>query len=101
MGPMAQDLYAAFGLGDDDRHVTSIDEAGVAFAAIQGLYNQVLQADEKISGLSSRAAWLESANAAANQRVASLEKANGEANLRVASLEKRLEAIEAQLGLRK
>ena len=30
MGPMAQDFHAGFGLGDDDRHVTDIDESGVA-----------------------------------------------------------------------
>jgi hypothetical protein len=37
VGPMAQDFYAAFGVGEDDRHITSIDEDGVALAAIKGL----------------------------------------------------------------
>ena len=37
MGPMAQDFYAAFGLGEDDRHITTVDADGVALAAIQGL----------------------------------------------------------------
>jgi len=37
VGPMAQDFYAAFGVGVDDRHITSIDEDGVALAAIKGL----------------------------------------------------------------
>jgi hypothetical protein len=37
MGPMAQDFYAAFGLGDSERHITTIDADGVALAAIQGL----------------------------------------------------------------
>jgi hypothetical protein len=37
MGPMAQDFYAAFGLGPDDRHITTIDADGVALAAIQAL----------------------------------------------------------------
>jgi len=36
-GPMAQDFYAAFGAGADDRHITSIDEDGVALAAIKAL----------------------------------------------------------------
>jgi hypothetical protein len=39
-GPMAQDFYAAFGVGEDDRHITSIDEDGVALAAIKGLYER-------------------------------------------------------------
>jgi hypothetical protein len=38
VGPMAQDFYAAFGVGEDDRHITSIDEDGVALAAIKALH---------------------------------------------------------------
>ncbi len=38
VGPMAQDFYAAFGVGADDRHITSIDEDGVALAAIKALH---------------------------------------------------------------
>jgi hypothetical protein len=40
VGPMAQDFYRAFGLGLDNTHITTIDEGGVALAAIQGLYKQ-------------------------------------------------------------
>jgi hypothetical protein len=38
MGAVAQDFYAAFGIGEDDRHITTVDADGVAFASIQGLY---------------------------------------------------------------
>jgi hypothetical protein len=41
MGVMAQDFYAAFGLGLDDRHISTVDAEGVALAAIQGLYQKV------------------------------------------------------------
>jgi len=37
MGPMAQDFKAAFGLGDSDRHITTVDADGVALAAVAGL----------------------------------------------------------------
>ena len=37
IGPMAQDFRAAFGLGEDDKHIATIDSDGVALAAIQGL----------------------------------------------------------------
>ncbi len=37
IGPMAQDFYAAFGLGATDTGISSIDTAGVALAAIQAL----------------------------------------------------------------
>jgi hypothetical protein len=42
IGPMAQDFYAAFGVGPDDKHIATVDADGVALAAIQGL-NQKLE----------------------------------------------------------
>lgn len=45
MGPMAQDFYAAFELGADDRHIASLDVNGVSLAAIQALNK--LSADQK------------------------------------------------------
>jgi len=41
IGPMAQDFYAAFGVGEDNKHITTIDADGVALAAIQELYRTV------------------------------------------------------------
>lgn len=43
VGPMAQDFYAAFNVGEDSRHIADVDEGGVALAAIQGL-NEKLKA---------------------------------------------------------
>lgn len=37
LGPMAEDFASAFGLGRDAQHITTVDESGVALAAIQGL----------------------------------------------------------------
>lgn len=37
IGPVAQDFFAAFGVGGDDRHIATVDADGVALAAIQGL----------------------------------------------------------------
>jgi hypothetical protein len=70
IGAMAQDFAAAFGVGEDDRHITTSDADGVALAAIQGLYEelteykflsaQVLKArDERIADLEKRLADLE------------------------------------------
>jgi hypothetical protein len=41
LGPVAQDFKAAFGLGTDERHIATVDESGVALAAIQGLNQKV------------------------------------------------------------
>jgi hypothetical protein len=73
MGPMAQDFYAAFGLGDSDTSITTVDADGVALAAIQGLY-QLSQ------GQADRIQALEEDNAALRQRLDGLEA-------RVAALE--------------
>ena len=47
IGPMAQDFYAAFQVGEDERHITQVDEGGVALAAIQGL-NKKLEAENDV-----------------------------------------------------
>ncbi|MFH1686119.1 MAG: tail fiber domain-containing protein [bacterium] len=41
MGPMAQDFHAAFGLGEDDTHIATVDADGVALAGVQALYERV------------------------------------------------------------
>jgi len=43
LGPVAQDFHEAFGLGQDDTSISTVDEAGVALAAIQGLNQKVDQ----------------------------------------------------------
>jgi hypothetical protein len=52
VGPMAQDFYAAFGLGRDNKHIATLDTSGVALAGIQALAeeNRALKAqDNRIS----------------------------------------------------
>jgi hypothetical protein len=51
LGPMAQDFYAAFNLGQDNKHITTIDEGGVALAAIQGLDQKLNEKDTEIKDL--------------------------------------------------
>jgi hypothetical protein len=41
LGPVAEDFKATFGLGYEDRYITTVDEEGVALAAIQGLNEKV------------------------------------------------------------
>ena len=51
MGPMAQDFYAAFGVGEDETRISTIDADGIALAAIQGLYEIVQEQEERIAAL--------------------------------------------------
>jgi hypothetical protein len=41
IGPMAQDLSRAFGVGEDPRHITSVDADGISLAAIKALNEKV------------------------------------------------------------
>jgi hypothetical protein len=64
VGPMAQDFYAAFAVGEDDRHIGSVDADGVALAAIQGLYEIVQDKDTQINVQQQRIEALENEIAA-------------------------------------
>lgn len=77
IGPVAQDFFAAFKLGDDDKTINTADAQGVALAAIKGL-NQKLE---------TRNAALEAKVRALEARVKNYETLNA-----------RLAALEAQLG---
>jgi trimeric autotransporter adhesin len=77
IGPMAQDFYASFGVGPDDRHITEIDSAGVALAAIKGLYERTTEENLQ----------LRSQLAAENNRI---QKLSNEVNTLVAALRPRL-----------
>lgn len=80
MGPAAQDFYAAFGLGEDDKHISTVDAEGVALAAIQGLYQLSQEQEAHIQEL-------EAENAALQKRLDDLEA-------RVAALERSAEPAE-------
>lgn len=77
MGPMAQDFYGAFGLGEDDTHISTVDADGVALAAIQGLYaeNQALKAEN--ADQQAQIATLQQQNADMDARITVLEQAVG------------------------
>ena len=89
MGPMAQDFYAAFGLGQDDKTISTIDLDGVALASIQGLYHLLQEKDAEIAVLEKQVATLQSRNAAQQAQIDDLEA-------RLAALEKRLGGAPSQ-----
>jgi hypothetical protein len=66
MGPSAQDFYAAFGLGEYDTHISTVDADGVSLAAIQALY----ELSQEQAG---RIQELEAKNASLEGRLAALE----------------------------
>jgi len=70
VGPMAQDFRAAFGLGTSERHISTSDADGVAFAAIQGLNGKL---DEAMAEQARDIARLQVENADLRDRLAALE----------------------------
>jgi hypothetical protein len=69
MGPVAQDFRAAFGLGDSDKTITTVDADGVALAAIQGLNQVVNEKEVEIKRQRVRIEMLEEALAAIQSRL--------------------------------
>lgn len=60
IGPMAQDFYAAFGLGQSETGLSSIDTAGVALAAIKALASENNDLRQQIQSQADRLEELES-----------------------------------------
>ncbi|MBI3658864.1 peptidase S74, partial [Candidatus Acetothermia bacterium] len=67
IGPMAQDFYAAFGLGESDKTISTIDADGIALISIQALYELSLEKDKQIEEL-------KASNDELTKRVEKLEK---------------------------
>jgi hypothetical protein len=59
IGPMAQDFHAAFGLGENETSISTVDEGGVALAAIQGLNQKLSERDAEIQDLKQSVADLQ------------------------------------------
>ena len=70
LGPTAQDFHAAFGLGEHETHISTVDASGVAIAAIQGLDSKVDATRAEL--LQSNAALLEMVQAL-QERLETLE----------------------------
>ncbi len=71
IGPTAQDFSAAFGVGADDKTISTTDADGVALASIQALYADGKEKDARIDALEERLAALEGGGGASPQAAAS------------------------------
>ncbi len=85
MGPMAQDFYAAFGVGRDDKYINSVDADGVQMAAIQALYQTVQEQKVELT-------TLETESAAQREQIANLQA-------QVTHQQERNDALEARLAV--
>ena len=46
---MAQDFHAAFGLGSDDKTISTLDSDGVTLAAIKGLVEEIDEQEQVLA----------------------------------------------------
>jgi hypothetical protein len=60
IGPAAEDLYAAFGMGKDERQISTIDADGIALAAIKELQKENVELRKVIEELEKRMVQVES-----------------------------------------
>jgi hypothetical protein len=67
LGPVAEDFKSAFGLGGDERYIATVDESGVALAAIQGLAHRLEAEQAANQALEARVAELEARLAHASE----------------------------------
>ena len=82
IGPMAQDFFAAFKLGEGDKTISTIDPDGVALAAIQGLYEIVQEKEQQLTRQ--------------GEQIAQQNKLLAEQNAAIAQLAKEVQALKAQ-----
>jgi len=60
IGPTAQDFKSAFGVGESETGITTVDADGVALAAIKGLVEELKERDKTIEELKTKSAAFES-----------------------------------------
>ncbi len=77
IGPVAQDFYAAFGLGEDNHYISSVDADGVTMAAIQGLYQMTQKKDAQIETLQAENDRQAAQLATLNARLTAIENKTG------------------------
>jgi hypothetical protein len=93
IGPMAQDFYAAFGLGDSDRYIALGDGQGVALAAVQALYQAVQEKDGQIRKLKQQLQVIRETDGQLKKQLQGLRHAQSH---KITALEERLTRLEAQ-----
>jgi hypothetical protein len=88
IGPTAQDFRAAFGVGESDTTITTVDADGVALAGVKAL-------EARTHTTAATLAQLRAENEELRQRVAQAERAIGA----LADLERRIASLQASLAV--
>ena len=71
VGPMAQDFRAAFGLGFDETHISTLDTDGVTLSALKGLIEELRERKERSAEQARRLAELDAELRALSEQIRS------------------------------
>jgi len=95
MGPMAQDFYAAFQLGESDKSIDTVDADGVALAAIQGVNAVLADKEGEIGNLRAELATQKAESAAQKKQLAEQERKIAAQQTEIAAQKTRVASLES------
>jgi len=87
IGPMAQDFYAAFQLGNDSTHIAEIEPGNIALVAVKALGKQNLSLQQQNANLVTQVQSLASQNEGLQQTVTYLQSQNSQLQNSVSDLQ--------------
>jgi uncharacterized coiled-coil protein SlyX len=94
IGPMAEDFYQAFGLGESETGIATLDTSGVALAAIQGLNEKLTVQDKALAEQDKALAVQDKKMAVRDEQLAKLK---GENEAEILNLNQQLAKQKQQL----
>ena len=77
LGPVAQDFYAAFGLGEGEQTIDTVDADGVALSSIQALYGRLQAQGEEVAAIKAENQALRNDLSRLQGRLEALEASRG------------------------
>ena len=95
MGPMAQDFYAAFRLGESDKGIDTVDADGVALAAIQGVNAVLADKEDEIGNLRAELATQKAEGTAQKKQLAEQERKIAAQQTEIAAQKTRVASLES------
>jgi hypothetical protein len=78
IGPMAQDFYALFGIGESDTTISTIDPSGISLAAIKELARRNSELQSRVNKLTEQVGEAEALKAQVQSLQSMVEKLAGE-----------------------
>jgi hypothetical protein len=96
IGPMAEDFYQAFGLGESETGIATLDTSGVALAAIQGLNEKLTEQDEALAVKNSEISALQTAKEKQDSDILNLNQQLAKQNQQLTELTQMVQRLAAK-----